>query len=72
MRNVVLCAVAVAGALAAPGAADARPGGAGVVAGVAGLFAGAVVAQLDHLLALFRPLPASVRAGATDPGHRSA
>ncbi|GGR08911.1 MauE/DoxX family redox-associated membrane protein [Streptomyces netropsis] len=70
VRNVLLFAVAVAGVLAVPVAADGRPGGL-VVAGIAGLFAGAVVTRLDHLLALFRPLPASARAGATDPDHRS-
>lgn len=68
VRNAVLCAIAVAGVLAVP--ADARPGGA-VVAGIAGLVAGAVVTQLDHLLALFRPLPASARAAVMDRAHRS-
>lgn len=71
VRNAVLCAVAVAGALAVPVGADARPGGA-VVAGIAGLLAGAVVTQLDHLLALFRPLPISARADAMDRADRSA
>ncbi|MFD9858077.1 MauE/DoxX family redox-associated membrane protein [Streptomyces alboflavus] len=60
VRNAVLCALALAGALAAPTAADAPPGSA-LVAGVAGLVAGALVTQLDHLLALFRPLPAPPR-----------
>ncbi|WP_405656475.1 MauE/DoxX family redox-associated membrane protein [Streptomyces sp. RK9] len=60
VRNAVLCALALAGALGAPTAADAPPGG-GLVAGVAGLVAGALVTQLDHLLALFRPLPAPPR-----------
>ncbi|MFI7300862.1 MauE/DoxX family redox-associated membrane protein [Streptomyces sp. NPDC050121] len=71
VRNVVLCAVGVSGALAVPVDAGARPGGV-VVAGVAGLFAGAVVTQLDHLLSLFRPQPASGRADVTDAHHRSA
>ncbi|NXY96427.1 methylamine utilization protein MauE [Streptomyces sp. BR123] len=65
VRNLALCAVAVsgAGALAVPVAAGARPGGA-VVAGAAGLIAGIVVTQLDHLMALFRPLPAAPAADA--------
>ncbi|MET8221599.1 MauE/DoxX family redox-associated membrane protein [Streptomyces hirsutus] len=71
VRNAVLCAVAVAGALAVPVGADARPGGA-MVAGIAGLFAGAVVTQFDHLLTLFRPLPTSARASAMDRADRSA
>ncbi|MEW2404221.1 MauE/DoxX family redox-associated membrane protein [Streptomyces sp. NPDC046862] len=71
VRNVVLCAVAMAGALSAPVAADARPGGA-VVAGATGLFAGAVITQLDHLLTLFRPLSVPARTGATGPNRRSA
>ncbi|MEU1854287.1 MauE/DoxX family redox-associated membrane protein [Streptomyces sp. NPDC019990] len=70
VRNVVLCAVAVFGALAVPVAAGARPGGV-LVAGVAGLFAGAAVTHLDHLLALFRPLPTAGRADVTDANHRS-
>nr|WP_087887329.1 MauE/DoxX family redox-associated membrane protein [Streptomyces alboflavus] len=60
VRNTVLCALALAGALAAPTAESAPPGGA-LVAGGAGLVAGALVTQLDHLLALFRPLPATPR-----------
>ncbi|MFJ6572716.1 MauE/DoxX family redox-associated membrane protein [Streptomyces sp. NPDC091292] len=71
VRNAVLCAAAVAGALAVQVSTTARPGGA-LVAGAAGLLAGAAVTQLDHLLALFRPLPTAARAGTADPHHRSA
>ncbi|MGW5343728.1 MauE/DoxX family redox-associated membrane protein [Streptomyces sp. NPDC004050] len=74
VRNLALCAVAAggAGALAVPAAADARPGGAAVAA-VAGLITGIVVTRLDHLVALFRPLPTGARVGAAAPvRHRSA
>lgn len=64
VRNAVLWAVALAGALAAPAAQNASPGGA-VMAGGAGLVAGAVVTQLDHLRTLFRPLPTT--ASTVDP-----
>ncbi|MGK5639348.1 MauE/DoxX family redox-associated membrane protein [Streptomyces sp. URMC 126] len=71
VRNVLLCAVAVTGACVVPRAAGAEPGGV-LAVGAAGSLAGAVVTQLDRLLALFRPLPAAARAGASHTAHRSA
>ncbi|MFE3202455.1 MauE/DoxX family redox-associated membrane protein [Embleya sp. NPDC059237] len=64
VRNVVLCAVAGAAVPAVPAVPAGRPGGV-AVAVFAGLCAGVVVTRLDHLLDLFRPLPASARAAAT-------
>ncbi|MEU4657546.1 MauE/DoxX family redox-associated membrane protein [Streptomyces sp. NPDC023723] len=70
VRNSVLCAVAVTGALAGPAAGAAGPGGL-VVAAIGGTVVGAVVTQLDHVLALFRPLPRdAARERAADTGRR--